>query len=55
MTIGRAQIVREQCWLNETLRSCQWVPEGLNPDTASEEPDDSNVTDDDLQAVLKGE
>ncbi|KAH9890615.1 hypothetical protein C8Q73DRAFT_704992 [Cubamyces lactineus] len=51
---GILEIVREQCWLNETLRSCQWVPEGLNPDPATEEPDDTTVTDDDLQAVLKG-
>ncbi|KAI0373267.1 hypothetical protein BV20DRAFT_938026 [Pilatotrama ljubarskyi] len=48
------EIVREQCWLNETLMSCQWVPEGLNQDPANDTSEDTNVTEDDLQAVLKG-
>ena len=49
--------MREQCWLNENLLSCQWVPEGLNPPeppTSTSDADDAMVTDDDLQAVLKG-
>lgn len=50
------QIVREQCWLNEILTSCQWVPEGLNlnPAPAPDAPEDTMATDEDLQAVLKG-
>ncbi|KAI0637430.1 hypothetical protein C8Q77DRAFT_1155267 [Trametes polyzona] len=49
------EIVREQCWLNETLSSCHWVPEGLNGDgNAGDGDEDDKVTDDDLQAVLKG-
>ncbi|KAI0747606.1 hypothetical protein C8Q80DRAFT_1103705 [Daedaleopsis nitida] len=48
------EIVRDQCWLNEILGSCQWIPEGLQANTAPPEPDEVAVTDDDLQAVLKG-
>ncbi|EJF62647.1 hypothetical protein DICSQDRAFT_104138 [Dichomitus squalens LYAD-421 SS1] len=48
------EIVREQCWLNEILTSCQWVPEGLNPNQTVEDEADATVTEDDLQAVLKG-
>ncbi|KAI0350193.1 hypothetical protein OH77DRAFT_1507079 [Trametes cingulata] len=48
------EIVREQCWLNETLRSCQWVPEGLSRGPEDDTTEDAAVTDDDLQAVLKG-
>ncbi|KAI0781385.1 hypothetical protein BD413DRAFT_464197 [Trametes elegans] len=48
------EIVREQCWLNEALRSCPWIPEGLGLDLTNESPDDATVTDEDLQAVLKG-
>ncbi|PIL30569.1 hypothetical protein GSI_07269 [Ganoderma sinense ZZ0214-1] len=50
------EIVREQCWLNEILTSCQWVPEGLgvNPARVPYASENTTVTDDDLQAVLKG-
>ncbi|RPD73523.1 hypothetical protein L226DRAFT_101651 [Lentinus tigrinus ALCF2SS1-7] len=48
------EIVREQCWLNEILTSCEWVPEGPNTTVLSDEADDTSVTEDDLQAVLKG-
>ncbi|KAI0648314.1 hypothetical protein C8Q79DRAFT_905736 [Trametes meyenii] len=49
------EIVREQCWLNETLSGCHWVPEGLNANPVSEDAaEDMAVTEDDLQAVLKG-
>ncbi|KAI8999049.1 hypothetical protein BD414DRAFT_512589 [Trametes punicea] len=51
---GILEIVREQCWLNETLSGCQWLPEGLNANAAAEDPEDTTVTEDDLQAVLKG-
>ncbi|EIW60768.1 uncharacterized protein TRAVEDRAFT_71063 [Trametes versicolor FP-101664 SS1] len=47
------EIVREQCWLNETLTSCTWIPEGLTlPETDTS--DDMEVTESDLQSVLKG-
>lgn len=46
--------MREQCWLNETLTSCTWIPEGLTLHETNDTPDDMNVTEDDLQAVLKG-
>ncbi|RDX52741.1 hypothetical protein OH76DRAFT_1400002 [Lentinus brumalis] len=48
------EIVRAQCWLNEILTSCQWVPEGLNMPVLGDDADDNEVTEDDLQAVLKG-
>ncbi|KAI0668479.1 hypothetical protein C8Q78DRAFT_993488 [Trametes maxima] len=49
------EIVREQCWLNETLSSCHWVPEGLDANTADADgAEDISVNEDDLQAVLKG-
>ncbi|KAI1784243.1 hypothetical protein LXA43DRAFT_1101647 [Ganoderma leucocontextum] len=50
------EIVREQCWLNEIITSCQWIPEGLNvnPNPIPNTHEDTTVTDDDLQAVLKG-
>lgn len=45
--------MREQCWLNETLTSCTWIPEGLTlPETDTS--DDMEVTESDLQSVLKG-
>jgi len=47
---GVLEVVREQCWLNKTLRGCNWVTEGLT--TKKEEVDESSVTDADLQAAL---
>lgn len=45
------QIVRDQCWLNETLKACTWVPEGRE----QEEIDETDVnTETDLQALLNG-
>lgn len=46
------QIVREQCWLNETLLACQWTTEVAKSE--EDVPDTSQVTEDDLQAVLSG-
>lgn len=46
-------MVKEQCWLNETISSYQWVPEGLETGQ-QDEADEADVTEDDLQAVLKG-
>jgi len=48
------QVVREQCWLNEILLGCQWTTEGI---TNSEDlpADETDATEDELQAVLTGE
>lgn len=46
------QIVREQCWLNETLLICDWTTEGSNAE--EEMPDTVQATEKDLQAVLSG-
>ncbi|KAG7090883.1 hypothetical protein E1B28_009964 [Marasmius oreades] len=54
---GVLEIVREQCWLNETLLSCQWLPEGikLNPsDDQSTKEAEIDVTEEILQSVLQG-
>jgi len=51
---GILEIVREQCWLNETISGYQWIPEGLISGQQDEETDDTEATEDDLQAVLKG-
>lgn len=50
------QVVREQCWVNETLLSCQWSPEGLGsaPIGGKKEDDSQQTTEDELQAVLGG-
>lgn len=47
------KIVREQCWLNEILKGCDWTTDGLdaNEDQLLEE---SEPTEDDLHAVLSG-
>ena len=47
------QIVREQCWLNETLLGCNWVSETLKPNE-EELPDDVPASEEGLQAVLTG-
>ncbi len=51
-------MVREQCWLNETIKGCDWIPE--DPDSAlPADPKDAmeiseDVTEAELQAVLGG-
>ncbi|OBZ67218.1 Tripeptidyl-peptidase sed3 [Grifola frondosa] len=52
--LEKVPIVREQCWLNEVLTGCQWTPEGLFGGLLDEEMEDADVTEDDLQAILKG-
>ena len=49
---GVFQIVREQCWLNETLLICDWMTKGSKAE--EEMPDTIQVTEQDLQAVLSG-
>ncbi|VDB95344.1 unnamed protein product [Peniophora sp. CBMAI 1063] len=49
------EIVREQCWLNESLRLCEWKPNTPGVVTAVE--DDTgpvNATEDELDAILAG-
>lgn len=48
------KVVREQCWLNEILNTCQWVVEGLK-DNADESLKESEATEEELQAVLSGQ
>ncbi|KAI0071781.1 hypothetical protein K474DRAFT_1668625 [Panus rudis PR-1116 ss-1] len=49
------EIVREQCWLNESIKGCQWVPEGIaQPGESEDMVDDEDVGENDLQAVLSG-
>ncbi|KAF9528552.1 hypothetical protein CPB83DRAFT_315918 [Crepidotus variabilis] len=51
---GILEIVREQCWLNETLLSCHWAPEGLTSAEDDSPADDADATEAELQAVLAG-
>ncbi|OCH92496.1 hypothetical protein OBBRIDRAFT_886227 [Obba rivulosa] len=51
---GILEVVREQCWLNETLLACQWMPEGLDIGGNYEDMNGSNATEEELQAVLAG-
>ncbi|KAF9814586.1 hypothetical protein IEO21_05044 [Rhodonia placenta] len=52
---GILEIVKEQCWLNEIISAYTWTPEGLNiGEGLGEDIDDSEATQDDLQAILKG-
>ena len=60
------QVVRDQCWLNETLRSCAWIPEtaeDLQEGGAGDAGDASaglgpgsgaDTTEDELNAILNG-
>lgn len=47
------KIVREQCWLNETLSICEWLPEGLSMIDIEPAPEEG-ATEEELDAVLKG-
>ncbi|KAJ7590744.1 hypothetical protein C8J56DRAFT_541069 [Mycena floridula] len=55
---GILEVVREQCWLNETLLECHWTTEGLKMDKmpVDELPEEEECTDleAELQAVLAG-
>jgi hypothetical protein len=48
------KVVREQCWLNEILLSCQWTTEGITKDADDVPVDETDGTEDELQAVLTG-
>ncbi|KAF8170244.1 hypothetical protein K438DRAFT_1854278 [Mycena galopus ATCC 62051] len=51
---GILEVVREQCWLNEILLSCQWTTEGISKDADEVPVDESEATEDELQTVLTG-
>ncbi|TDL26215.1 hypothetical protein BD410DRAFT_784285 [Rickenella mellea] len=48
------EIVKEQCWLNESLRTCEWVPESTEPAQDLGGDDVNEATEADLQAILNG-
>ena len=48
--ISSTQVIRDQCWINESLKTCDWVPE--NEETADES--DDTVTTADLDSLLHG-
>ncbi len=47
------EIVRDQCWLNETLNGIFWLPEAIAGDPVTENPD-TGATEEDLRALLTG-
>jgi hypothetical protein len=51
---GVLEIVRDQCWFNDTLSEISWVPEVIaGPPIIKEDPD-SEATEEELRAVLSG-
>ncbi|THV06767.1 hypothetical protein K435DRAFT_743329 [Dendrothele bispora CBS 962.96] len=50
---GVLEVVREQCWLNETLSACKWSTEGLKFGV-NESQGDEGATEEELEAVLSG-
>ncbi|KIK68860.1 hypothetical protein GYMLUDRAFT_255495 [Collybiopsis luxurians FD-317 M1] len=51
---GVLEVVREQCWLNETLSGCEWNTEESSSSQEQGEDQESEVTEADLHAVLSG-
>ncbi|KAJ7188498.1 hypothetical protein C8R46DRAFT_1157516 [Mycena filopes] len=51
---GILEVVREQCWLNEILLGCQWTTEGITMQGEDLPADETDATEDELQAVLTG-
>ncbi|KAL5523559.1 hypothetical protein ACEPAG_7732 [Sanghuangporus baumii] len=53
---GILEIVRDQCWINETLKTINWVAEDLMPESEDEQGDEDNMgaPEEDLKALLKG-
>ncbi|KAJ7647522.1 hypothetical protein FB45DRAFT_893657 [Roridomyces roridus] len=51
---GILEVVREQCWLNEILLGCHWTTEGITMDADDLPVDESDATEEELQAVLSG-
>jgi hypothetical protein len=48
------EIVRDQCWLNETLNGIPWLPEAIAGPPVTEAPD-SGATEEELRALLSGQ
>ena len=48
------EIVRDQCWLNETLSGIPWLPEAIAGPPVIVEPD-SGATEEELRALLSGQ
>lgn len=48
------EIVRDQCWLNDTLGEISWVPEVIAGLPVKEDPD-TEATEEELRAVLSGQ
>ncbi|KAJ7497097.1 hypothetical protein FB451DRAFT_1210047 [Mycena latifolia] len=51
---GILEVVREQCWLNEILLGCHWTTEGITMDADDLPMDESDATENELNAVLNG-
>ncbi|KDQ57704.1 hypothetical protein JAAARDRAFT_35389 [Jaapia argillacea MUCL 33604] len=52
---GILEVIKEQCWLNETLLCGAWTPEGIFHVTDTREPEaDEDASDEDLQNLLSG-
>jgi hypothetical protein len=48
------EIVRDQCWLNETLNGISWMPEAIAGPPVTEDPD-TGATEEELRALLSGQ
>lgn len=48
------EIVRDQCWLNDTLNEIPWVPEAISGLPVAEDPD-TGATEEELRALLSGQ
>lgn len=48
------EIVRDQCWLNDTLSEISWVPEAIAGLSVTDGPD-GEATEEELRALLSGE
>ncbi len=48
------EIVRDQCWLNDTLNEIPWVPEAISGLPVADDPD-MGATEEELRALLSGQ
>ena len=48
--------MRDQCWINETIKAVEWGVESLMPDVSNENADQvaEDVSQDELEALLNG-
>ncbi|THH05353.1 hypothetical protein EW145_g4857 [Phellinidium pouzarii] len=55
---GILEIVRDQCWINETLKTVEWIAEDLMTDFSKDDSrgdtDTASSTDEELAALLNG-